>query len=342
MISQQLWLLLLGVGCVSVAVEGADAAAGQRTTHELLALDEVRSRAAAWPNIAIEPISDSPRVFIVRSVLAKEEVDELVSLAQTEWSSLNEARGKKTGIVSLDRSELLNTSSVVQNLNQRLATLSGVTPEHVEEGYFTVYNPGHEQDHLHVDNHQQTMKPRRSVSFVIQLMTAWGGQKEMLPCGQTVFPLLGTGSSPPGGGVVDASDLATWDDLLQTSWKDFSLGEDAQKWRICPAKGSGDFQQQACESTWERAQRLCNQGGPEAVKLNVGDAVMFSNMNGQDVLTAETIHGSCGVSESLQGPKIIMSKFLREGPRHLWPDSQQAFDQALAEHKKRQKQSQEL
>ena len=96
-----------------------------------------------------------------------------------------EPRGKFHATVSLDKATALNATDAVQQLNKRLAALSGLPEAHLEEGYFSIYNSGYRLESLHLDNHHVLMEPRRVLSFVIYLHS----EDQMAG---TVFPLAQT------------------------------------------------------------------------------------------------------------------------------------------------------
>lgn len=127
----------------------------------------------------------SPPSFLLRGFLSPAEVAGLFGLVRSGWAKHQEPRSSTHGTLTLDKVPALNASAPIQALNAKIATLVGMPEEHIEEGYFTVYVPGHELSSLHLDNHHALMWPPRVVSLIFYL----NGEESGVVGGRTVFPL---------------------------------------------------------------------------------------------------------------------------------------------------------
>ena len=127
----------------------------------------------------------SPPSFLLRRFLSNAEVVALFDLVRSGWASHQEPRSSSHATLTLDKVPALNASAPIQALNAKIAALVGMPEEHIEEGYFTVYVPGHELGSLHLDNHHALMWPPRVASLIFYL----NGEESGVEGGRTVFPL---------------------------------------------------------------------------------------------------------------------------------------------------------
>jgi len=293
-----------------------------------VSLETLRERARPWSDhLSIEqPFGDDAQalpLFVLRGLLTKTEVDSLVKIAQVGLQKYQEYRGKGHGMISLDKAPELNASKEVQDLNRRLAALSGLPESNVEEGYFGVYNTGFTMDSLHMDNHHLFFTPARAVSFVIYLFDS------NLEGGGTVFPAAKSSKA------LSQEDLERWTaNLLHQRRENFKLGDDPQMHRVCPgypgSMGANDY----CSPMMELSKKLCAKKSSKfVVQARTGDAAMFFNYDSLGRQSAKALHGGCSVTD---GDKVALAKFVRLGPKPPIND-ESIFTQALEARNARRK-----
>jgi len=293
-------------------------------------LEEIQQRAQPWSHMTVESVMNNARSpYLLRGLLARHEVDDLINVVRGGMTTHQEVQSKFHGIVSLDKAPQLNASKAIQELNARLAVLSGLPASHIEEGYFSIYVEGHKMDHLHLDNHHALFSPLRVVSFVIYLV----GEADGLTGGGTVFPLLSDD--------VRSNQVLEWEAILNNGRVNFTLGQDPQAHRICPRDAHSELTHDPCPETLGLAQKLCKKAARkgEAQKpgrsipvahAQPGDAVMFFSTDASGLETVKAIHASCSVKA---GDKVVLAKFIRSGPRPFNDES--AFTNARQHHQKR-------
>lgn len=312
----------------------------QEEAPEALTLKLVKRRARPWKkHLKVEQAwKGSPPGFVLRGLLTQSEIADVIELAKEGMMKHQEGRGNHQATVSLDKAPQLNSSKVMGLVNRRLSALSGIPEENIEEGYFSVYNQGHTMEHMHMDNHHALFTPQRVMSFVIYLL----GEPEGLVGGGTVFPLAGSGDEGTEP-IISDEYLDKWQEVVASSRTNFQLGSEPQKGRICH-KREGEVEDVICDPLISHAQRLCKEaaakrfdgaapGGGAVIRAKPGDAIMFSGLSEQGDELVRSIHAGCGLDH---GNKIILSKFLRVGPRP-WNDEEK-FSSALEAWRQRQRQ----
>jgi len=277
-------------------------------------LEEVRLRAAPWSShLTVEPAFEGGGVaaYLLRGLLAPEEAHELLELAARNMESHQKPESDFHAMIEAGALPELNATAAVARLNARLSALTGLPESHIEDGYYNVYNAGHEIQGLHLDNHVYTLAPKRVWSFVINLLS------EGLVGGGTVFPL-----APPGQAErwqLKAEHLAAWDRDLRPA-ADVRPGEHPQRARACPmGLPALPNRRDPCPTVMDIARSVCRSSADSegdlskgVVHLRAGDAIMLSQLNGAGRETARAIHAACPVEA---GDKVTLSKFVRGGPK---------------------------
>lgn len=300
------------------------------TTAPEAPLKEIQQRAQPWSHMTVDSLMNNIQPpYLLRGLLARKEVDELIDVVRQGMTTNQEVQSTFHGIVSLDKLPHLNASKAIQQLNARLAVLSGLPETHIEEGYFSIYNEGYKLDHLHLDNHHALFSPLRVVSFVIYLV----GEADGLTGGGTVFPLISDDVRP--------NQVLEWEETLNNGRVNFTLGQDPQALRICPFNGHSVLTHDPCPKTLRLSKKLCETAAhkgdarkPEGrttsvVRAQPGDAVMFYSTDASGLETVRAMHASCSVKV---GDKVVLAKFIRSGPKPF--NDEGAFTKARQHHQR--------
>lgn len=301
---------------------GTDSAPLEALTHPTLEL--LRDRARPWPHLQVEPVlMGGPAAYYLRGLLTSTEIEALKVIGLDGMREKQQKQSKFQAMVSLDTLPHLNASDAVQLVNRRLSAITGLPEANMEEGYFSVYNAGHEMKALHMDNHHSLFDPVRVVSFVVYVVT------DALKGGGTAFPFAGgeeQNSTLQDRMTSHSPEWWEWELERQSSLLGhrgtFQMGDDPQAGRICTDHN--------CPDIMARARQLCKLeaspgvGMRSVVSARAGDAVMFYGHNASGAQTAAFMHGSCGVD---RGVKVVLAKFIRAGPKP-WSDERE-FTAAL-------------